>query len=308
MPPVLTFREVSKQYPSWKAAGIVAIDRLTLSIEPGEIVGFLGPNGAGKTTALHIALGFLKPTSGSGQLFGQPLGDATAREKLGFVSDQPVFFPGDAASAVSMAATFNNRSASRAAIRDLLALCGLQDARGDVRKFSRGMQQRLALAQALVHKPALLILDEPISALDPRSTLTVLALLRKLRNEGTAVLLSSHQLEAVATIADRLLLLDRGKLLLAGRTTDLLRATGEDVVTFEGLPHHATLSAPRTTQDGGRSSYRCRHGELERVIREAWAMGAELVEVHSATESLTELFLRRTSAAPDTGVDAESAA
>ena len=293
MPSVLTFDGLSKRFTK---APRLALDSLTLTIEPGEIVGFLGPNGAGKTTALHLALGFLQPTAGTGTLFGKPFSDASARHQMGFLSDKPVFFPGNAESAVAMAATFSGARAAKSAIRSSLESVGLADARGDVRKFSRGMQQRLALAQALIHQPRLLLLDEPISALDPLSTIEVLSLLKKLRDQGVAVLLSSHQLEAVATIADRLILLDQGKQLLSGRTADLLRGTGGYQLTFEDLPDETRLPRETIRRAGRRAVFTATSQDQQAAIQQAWAEGARLIDVRGSAETLTELFLRMTGA------------
>jgi ABC-2 type transport system ATP-binding protein len=294
MPPVLAFHEVSKRFR--QPPGKLALDQLTLDIEPGEIVGFLGPNGAGKTTALHLALGFLKSTSGFGTIFGQPFGAASARRKLGFLPDRPVFFPGNAETAVSIAATFSSARVSKATIRASLETVGLAEARGDVRKFSRGMQQRLALAQALIHQPQLLLLDEPISALDPLSTLEVLELFKKLRDQGVAILLSSHQLEAIATIADRVVLLDRGRQLLSGRTNELLQGNGYQL-TFENLPATTRLPSANITRDGARAIYHDADNNPRAVIQQAWAEGATLVDLRRTAETLTELFLRMTTSA-----------
>ena len=289
MTPVLTFDALSKRFQK-QAPDKAALQPLTMAIEPGEIVGFLGPNGAGKTTALHLALGFLQPTSGSGTLFGQSFGDASARRRLGFLSDRPVFFPGNAERAVAMAATFSGACVAKAEIRESIEAVGLADARGDVRKFSRGMQQRLALAQALIHQPQLLLLDEPISALDPQSTLDVLALLRRLSHQGVAVLLSSHQLEAIATVADRIVLLDRGRQLLSGRTSELLRGNGGYQLTFENLPLSTRLPAERIEREGTQAVFTCPADEQQSAIQQAWAEGAMLTSVRSVSESLTDLF------------------
>ena len=160
----LAFDAISKQFG--KHTGL---HPLTLSIEPGEILGFLGPNGAGKTTAIHLALGFIRPTSGTGSLLGQPFGNPEARARLGFVPDVPVFFSESGFRSVELAARLNGVKDQRLAenIRGILSQIGLPDNSKDARQFSRGMQQRLALAQALINDPDLLILDEPTAALDP---------------------------------------------------------------------------------------------------------------------------------------------
>ena len=301
MSSVLSFREISKHFGSRGKPGRLALDRFSMDIHPGEIVGFLGPNGAGKTTALHLALGFLKPSSGEGMLFGKPFGDADGRRHVGFVPDQPVFFPGTAAQALAIAATFSDVKLSGFQIQEHLAAANLEPAKGDVRNFSRGMQQRLALEQALVHQPDLLLLDEPISALDPRASIAVMERLQQLGAKGVAVLLSSHQLEAVATIADRLILLDHGRSLLMGRPSELMRGTGRYELTFRNLPGNATLPASFVSREKELSVFICEASEQKRVISLAWNQGAELIAVHPVVETLTQLFLRVTKESKATG-------
>ena len=301
MTAVLAFREISKVFRSRGSPPKIGLDRLSLEISPGEIVGFLGPNGAGKTTALHLALGFLKSTSGSGDLFGKPLDHARSRRQLGFVPDQPVFFPGTAAQALAMAARFSGAALSSRQLEEHLQSADLQQAKGDVRNFSRGTQQRLALEQALVHRPQLILLDEPVSALDPRATMAVLERLKQLRAEGVSVLLSSHQLEAVATIADRLLLLDQGRLLLSGRPADLMAGSGMYQLTFRNLPSHITLPSQLITRDDVIAVYHCNEAVQPRIIQLAWQQGAELIAVQPVIETLTQLFLRVTARSSASG-------
>ncbi len=296
MSPVLAFRQVSKRFQARGVPGKLALDQFSMELEPGEIVGFLGPNGAGKTTALHLALGFLKPSSGEGELFGKPFGEDDCRRHVGFVPDQPVFFPGTARQALKTAATFSDTRLSMFQIDQHLAAANLEEAKGDVRNFSRGMQQRLALEQALVHRPELLLLDEPISALDPRASIAVLDRLKQLRADGVAVLLSSHQLESVALIADRLVLLDEGRSLLMGRPSELMRSTGRYELTFRNLPENAAIPATLLSRDQAISVYVCAVSNQQQVIALAWNLGAELIEVRPVVETLTQLFLRVTAA------------
>src|SRR5271156_5089672 len=138
MAPRLTFAAISKQFGSY-----TALHPLSLTLQPGEILGFLGPNGAGKTTAIHLALGFLRPSSGSGSLLGRPFGDAEARSRLGFVADVPVFFSESGFRSVELAARLNGVNDPQLAreIRDLLATVGLSNERKEARQYSRGMQQ-----------------------------------------------------------------------------------------------------------------------------------------------------------------------
>src|SRR3984957_8022092 len=222
MPPALVFDRVSKYFGEARALADVSF-----AVEPGEIVGLVGPNGAGKTTAMQIAVGFLLASSGSGSLMGRRFGDAEARRSLGFVPDAPVFFAGNAFDALRFAAQLNDATPTRDAMEQVLTRVGLTEWKQDVRRFSRGMQQRLAMAQALVHAPRVLILDEPASALDPEGVRKVRTLLQELRAEGAAILLSSHQLSEVAMVSDRIAFLHEGKLLRYGRLDELLEPKDE---------------------------------------------------------------------------------
>ena len=222
-----------------------ALDNLSLTLDPGEILGFLGPNGAGKTTAIHLAFGFIKPTSGRGAILGKPFGDTATRARIGFLPDAPTFFAGSATDAVKLAARLNNvrNPRLREQSRALLARFNLATAGKDARHFSRGMQQRLGIAQALVNAADLLVLDEPTSALDPHGVLEVRELLRAARDEGKSIFFSSHQLSEVEQICDRIAFLDRGKLLRYGSLASFLEDSGRVEVVLQGLPAEAEAAA-----------------------------------------------------------------
>src|SRR6202046_4744193 len=242
MAPRLAFAAISKQFGRY-----TALHPLTLSLEPGEILGFLGPNGAGKTTAIHLALGFLHPSSGSGSLLGRPFGDAKARARLGFVPDVPVFFPESGYRSVEFAARLNGHQDSRLAkdIRDLLGAVGLPDDRKDARQYSRGMQQRLALAQALINDPELLILNEPAAALDPAGVQQVRELLRNARHAGKSIFFSSHQLTEVEQICDQIAFLNQGRLVRRGSLKEFQGQSERGEIEVGGLTlAEATRIAP----------------------------------------------------------------
>ena len=232
MAPRLEFSAISKQFGK-----STALHPLTLSLEPGEILGFLGPNGAGKTTAIHLALGFLWPSSGSGTLLGKPFGDAGARSRLGFVPDVPVFFPESGFRSVELAARLNGIDDPLLAknIRDLLGAVGLPDDRKDARQYSRGMQQRLALAQALINDPELLILDEPAAALDPAGVQQVRELLRNARHAGKSIFFSSHQLTEVEQICDQIAFLNQGRLVRSGSLKEFQGQSDRVEIEISGL-------------------------------------------------------------------------
>src|ERR1700679_2407450 len=242
MAPRLEFSAISKQFGNY-----TALHPLTLSLEPGEILGFLGPNGAGKTTAIHLALGFLWPSTGGGTLLGKPFGDAGARARLGFVSGVPGFFPESGFRSVEFAARLNGMDDPLLAknIRDLLGAVGLPDDRKDARQYSRGMQQRLALAQALINDPELLILDEPAAALDPAGVQQVRELLRNARHAGKSIFFSSHQLTEVEQICDRIAFLHQGRLVRSGSLREFQSESDRVEIEVRGIsPAQLSLIHP----------------------------------------------------------------
>jgi ABC-2 type transport system ATP-binding protein len=286
--PALALDHISKRFGKAQA-----LNDVSFAVEPGEIVGLVGANGAGKTTAMQIAVGFLLPSSGGGSLMGHRFGEARARRFLGFVPDAPVFFAGNAFDAVRFAAQLNNATPTREAIEQVLRRVGLTEWERDVRRFSRGMQQRLALAQAMVHSPQVLILDEPASALDPLGVLDVRALLHELRDEGAAILLSSHQLSEVALVSDRIALLHEGRLLRYGRLDDLLGSAEQVEVALHNLATDAGFVAQWGTANGS-GAWRIPSSETRRFLEDAWTRGAELVSVTPVRGDLTSLFLEWT--------------
>jgi ABC-2 type transport system ATP-binding protein len=286
--PALVLDHISKRFGKAQA-----LHDVSFAVEPGEIVGLVGANGAGKTTAMQIAVGFLLPSSGGGSLMGHRFGEARARRFLGFVPDAPVFFAGNAFDAVRFAAQLNNATPTREAMEQVLRRVGLTEWERDVRRFSRGMQQRLALAQAMVHSPQVLILDEPASALDPLGVLDVRALLHELRAEGAAILLSSHQLSEVALVSDRVAFLHEGRLLRYGRLDELLGSGEEVEVALHNLATDAGFVAQWGTANGS-GAWRIPSSETRRFLEDAWTRGAELVSVTPVRGDLTSLFLEWT--------------
>jgi ABC-2 type transport system ATP-binding protein len=292
MAPRLTFTAVSKKFGTY-----TALDSLTLSLQPGEILGFLGPNGAGKTTAIHLALGFLRPSSGTGSLLGKPFGDAQARARLGFVPDVPVFFAENGFRSVELAARLNGVSDPQLAkdIRELLAAVGLPDNRKDARQYSRGMQQRLALAQALINDPDLLILDEPAAALDPAGVQQVRELLRSARQAGKSIFFSSHQLTEVEHICDRIAFLHQGRLLRSGSLKEFQSASDRVEIELRGLTADQLTriypSAASAGDDPASMRISIPAQEQRRVIEAVWAAGGEIVSLTPVRRRLEDLFL-----------------
>jgi ABC-2 type transport system ATP-binding protein len=289
MAPRLEFSAISKQFGK-----STALHPLTLSLEPGEILGFLGPNGAGKTTAIHLALGFLWPSSGSGTLLGKPFGDAGARSRLGFVPDVPVFFPESGFRSVELAARLNGIDDPLLAknIRDLLGAVGLPHDRKDARQYSRGMQQRLALAQALINDPELLILDEPAAALDPAGVQQVRELLRNARHAGKSIFFSSHQLTEVEQICDQIAFLNQGRLVRSGSLKEFQGQSDRVEIEIRGLSlADASRISPATANDSGAIRMTVPTQEQRRVIEAIWHAGGEIVSLAPLRHRLEDLFL-----------------
>lgn len=274
-----------------------ALNDLSLTLERGEILGFLGPNGAGKTTAIHLALGFIKPTAGGGTILGKPFGDTATRSRMGFLPDAPSFFAGSATDAVKLAGQLNDVASPRLRERSksLLADLNLSSAGKDARRFSRGMQQRLGMAQALVNDPEVLILDEPTSALDPPGVLEIRELLRTARDEGKSIFFSSHQLSEVEQVCDRIAFLDRGKLLRHGPLASFLEESGRVEIMIQGLSAEVE-ALQRYKEYQGETSENGLHFivpiRLQReLIEHAWSAGGSLKSVTPLRRTLEDLFI-----------------
>ncbi|HEY7595920.1 MAG TPA: ABC transporter ATP-binding protein [Actinophytocola sp.] len=201
-----------------------AVDDVSLTVDRGEVVGLLGPNGAGKTTVIKILLGLVRPDAGDVLLLGKPAGDPYARARVGYLPELFRYQPWlTAAEVLALHVRLAGVAVPDGEQRDCLALVGLADrARDRVAGFSKGMQQRLGLAVALVARPELVVLDEPTSALDPVGRADVRDILLSLKERGVAVLLNSHLIGEVERVCDRVVILDRGKVAAAGSLAELL--------------------------------------------------------------------------------------
>jgi ABC-2 type transport system ATP-binding protein len=261
----------------------VALDGVDLEVAPGELLGLLGPNGAGKSTLTKIACGLVRASGGAAEVEGSPAGSAQARAAIGYLAE--LFRFPDWLTADELLALHQDLAGSRrgAAERDeLLELVGLHEARGTkVAAMSKGMQQRLGIAQALVGSPRLLMLDEPTSALDPVGRRVVRDLLRELRARGTAVLLSSHLLSEVELVCDRVAILVSGRIVAQGTPAQLARPRGLEVETAEGL---------RTFPDATRD-------DVPRIVAELVAGGARVYRVSLLASTLEDAYLEAVGAA-----------
>jgi len=282
-----------------------ALDRLDLEVHAGETLGLLGPNGAGKTTSIKLVLGLLFPTAGRVTLFGRDPQDPEARRRVGFLPENPYFYDYLTAReylvhAAQLCELPENLIAARATA--LLDKVGLPDA-GDrpLRKFSKGMVQRLGLAQALINEPELIILDEPMSGLDPLGRRQVRDLILEQRTAGRTVLFSSHVLSDVEAICDRVVILDRGRSAGTGLLADLLadETPGLELTVEGATPELSERLAALGCEliDVGqvlsaRLPDRTAQAEVLDAIRDG---GARLRSLNPVRRSLEEIFLRRVS-------------
>ncbi len=258
MPAALAVHGLAKRYGATEA--LAGVD---LEVGEGELVGLLGPNGAGKSTLVKIACGLVRASSGTAQVRGAPAGSLAARRSLGYLAE--LFrFPGwsSADEVLELHQRLSSSAGGTEERRELLELVGLADARDRrVEAMSKGMQQRLGIAQALVGSPPILLLDEPTSALDPVGRRTVRGLLEELRRRRISVLLNSHLLSEVELVCDRVAILLRGRLVAEGAPAELARARGVEIETDEGVRLFEGASrenAPRLVADlvgAGRQVY-----------------------------------------------------
>jgi len=229
-----------------------ALHDLTLTVEPGEVFGFLGPNGAGKTTTVKILMGLVRATAGEARIFGLPAGDLAARRRVGYLPENFRFH--DWLTGAGLL-EFHGRLAGlseaerRQRIPQVLGRVGLSG-RGDarIRTYSKGMTQRIGLAQAIFHRPDLVLLDEPTSALDPVGRREVRDLIRSLRDEGITVFLNSHLLSEVELVCDRVAIIDRGRVVRSGPLAELLGATSQLRVTVDRADDDLLAALRRHTE------------------------------------------------------------
>jgi len=296
----IELRALRKEYVRGKKT-TVAVDGLDLEVRRGEVFGYLGPNGAGKTTTLKILTGLLKPTSGTAMILGEPIERVSSRARIGFLPEQPYFYDSltgvEYLEFVARLSGMAGRDATRAA-RAWLAKVGLGEReRMVLRKYSKGMLQRLGLAAAMVHGPELLILDEPMSGLDPFGRRDVRDLILEQRERGTTVLFSSHILPDVEALCDRVAILLEGRLERVANVGDLVEGSSPVVeVHVEGgrvfeIPVKLAPVVERS-DTGGFTGLRLREPErLQELL--AWLL-SERIAVHAVTPvrpSLEQLFM-----------------
>jgi ABC-2 type transport system ATP-binding protein len=287
----LEFNNISKEYRGFfQSEYVKALEHFSLRVEPGEIFGFLGPNGAGKTTAIHIAMGLMFPSRGTGRMLGAPFGHVHTRQRVGFLSENVALFHRSAAKLIEFYGALNGLHGAQLRHQVLAMLKELDLAavsRRNVGKFSRGMLQRVGLAQALVNNPDLLILDEPTSALDPIGRVRVREIILRAREDGKTIFLSSHLLSEIEQICDRLAIVIKGHLVRLGSLRELLESQDKFVITARGID--ALLF--EGSQQNGYTKITVPAIEQRKTIEKIWLAGGEVIAVHPIRRTLEELFV-----------------
>jgi ABC-2 type transport system ATP-binding protein len=306
MPPAIRIEELTKDYAVgfWRKRPYRALDRLSLTIEPGEVFGFLGPNGAGKTTTLKLLMQLIFPTSGRAEILGQPVGHVPTRQRIGYLPENPYFYDYLTAEEllVYFAQLFGYPPAERRKrVRALLDRVGIgAERRLQLRKFSKGMVQRVGIAQALINDPEVIFLDEPMSGLDPLGRRDVRTLILELRDKGRTIFFSSHILADAEALCSRVAVVAGGKLAATGRLSEMLafEVHGWELVVDGVKPEVRARIAPvarRITEiSAGRYSIELSLDRPpERVLADLTATGASLVSLNPMRDTLEDFFIRR---------------
>jgi ABC-2 type transport system ATP-binding protein len=301
----------------WRPTPKRALDALSFDIPAGGVFGLLGPTGAGKSTTLKLLVDLLRPSSGRAEVLGRPPGDTTARQRLGFLPENPTFY--DHLSAEELLTYFaglfgftgEDRRRRATAVLDRVGLAA--DRRRLIRQYSKGMVQRVGLAQALVNDPELVILDEPMSGLDPIGRRDVRTMVADLGREGRTVLFSSHILSDAEELCERVAILAKGQLVISGRVSELTSrdVTGWQVIVVGGEERRHRQLVPagsvRRLVDGRFALDLPAMMRPEALIAELPATGATLESVTARRATLEDVFVRAVGGLPMSDGDAAAA-
>jgi ABC-2 type transport system ATP-binding protein len=309
MSPIIEINGLTKDYEKgfWKKKKIRALEDLTLEVEAGQIFGFLGGNGAGKTTTIKLLMSIIFPTAGSARILGKDIGDVSMRQQIGYCPESPYFY--DYLKPTELMDYFGqifglDSPTRKKRTEELLVRVGLErkDWKRQLRKFSKGMLQRVGLAQSLINDPEIVFLDEPMSGLDPVGRRQVRELIGELRNEGKTVFMSSHILTDIEALCDNVAILRSGKLVETGNLAELLDAAGTDTgfevsvsgVSTEELKNELSESIDTefNIKPNGFSLNVESEEEVRAVLAGVTKLGGRLIGVNQVKQSLEELFVK----------------
>jgi len=291
---------LTKRYSGlWGKQAVEAVKNLNLEVYRGEIFGFLGPNGAGKTTTIKVLLGIIYPTEGEAYVLGQPAGDPKNHYRISYLPETPYFYDYMTGREILTfyAKLFGIAEPERSKrVNELLDRVGLSRAADQtLRTYSKGMLQRIGLAQCLINDPELLILDEPTAGLDPIAHIDIRDMILDLRNQGKTLFISSHQLSDVERVCDRVAILNKGVMVQLGRIEELL-AGGHVEVIADKVPENAVepirqLGGKVSLHDGRLIVEQPDNGSVDRVIDIVRAAGGHIVSVKPYRRTLEDLFV-----------------
>ena len=311
MKPIIEIENLSKDYEVgfWKKKKVRALDDLTLNVEGGQIFGFLGGNGAGKTTTIKILMSLMFPTSGSGRILGEDISKVKMHSQIGYCPENPYFY--DYLKADELMLYFADlfgmdKARGKQKTEELLTKVGLdeKDWNKQLRKFSKGMLQRVGLAQSLINDPKIVFLDEPMSGLDPIGRREIRELIAELREKGTTVFMSTHILSDIEALCDNVAILRKGKLAATRKLDELLTQNGEmqqfeivlKGVAAENLTNKIADIAGATiyAKANGANIQVLDENDIEKILQINKNAGGSLVSVQPIKQSLEELFVRET--------------
>ena len=306
---MIEINDLTKDYETgfWRKKKVRALDGLTLTAHEGQIFGFLGGNGAGKTTTIKILMRLLFPTGGSAKILGADISEVEMHRHIGYCPENPYFY--DYLTPLELFDYFGrlfgiSYAMRKAKTEELLSRVGLleRDWSKQLRKFSKGMLQRVGLAQSLINDPKVVFLDEPMSGLDPIGRREIRELIAGLPATGTSVFMSTHILSDAEALCDEVAILNRGKLAAFGKLHELLSASVE-VPTYEVVLSSADIEKMRRSLNGKvelitRSENTIvvakEETEIENILRAAREAGGRLISINPVRSSLEELFVAKT--------------
>lgn len=297
----IEIEQLTKDYPVgfWRKRMRRSLDQLSLSVEDGEVFGFLGPNGAGKTTTLKLLMGLIFPTAGTARIRGRSIDDVAMHADIGYLPEQPYFYDYlTARELLDYYARFFgfNRAERNDRVTKFLDLVGLASAANvQLRKFSKGMLQRAGIAQAILHDPKVVFLDEPMSGLDPIGRREVRDIIFGLKRQGRTVFFSTHILSDAEMLCDRVAVLVNGKLRGVGAPSEIVSIEVEAMEVLFELPEDRSLPsalAAQATQTGARYRIEVPEGQIYVLLDQLRGLGARILGLTPVRPTLEDYFLR----------------